>query len=226
MRPTIGDGPPAEYVEGDLDATSFRRPTASSRWARRRCARGIRSRSSTCRPSRGNTRRGGDRELDADSTACRAGRRTGAGSRSSLATSRSITRTRTSSWAARTPRRSRARCSRTTRRSTRSAIGESEHTFLELSTVCRRGAAPASPAPRTAWATASRPAPEARRHRGLDGARVAARLLRHAHRDDLARLPLAPARSAARRRAGGAATAGSRSRTCSTRSSGRRARSP
>ena len=68
-----------------------------------------------------------------------------------------------------------------------------------------RGASPGPSIARTG-AIVDRPGP--RGHRGPRRARVAARLVRHAHPDDVARVRVATARSAARRRAGGGAIAG------------------
>ncbi len=101
------------------------------------------------------------------------------------------------------------------RRSTPSRWARASGTFLEL--IDRLAAGPAHHGHRRARRTATarrrrlrRARPRARRHRGPRHPGVAARLLRHAHRDDLARLPLGAAPSAAPRPPGAAASAATR----------------
>ena len=188
------DGPPAEYVEGDLDGDFFQTPyglfalgaqamraghqvkvinlsafawTPRRRGAARARRRPLRHVVLDGEPPRRGARRAGDQAAPPAA--------------------------HTSSSAGRTRRRSRARCSRTTPTIDTVCIGESELTFLELARPPRSAARGCRGSPGTAYrdGRARRGRARARRHRGPRRPRVAARLLRHAHRDDLARLPVA-----------------------------------
>ena len=128
-----GEGPPTEYAEGDLDADFYQTPYGLFALGAQALRAGHQVKVINLSAFAWTRVEEVVAALDADlyGMSCWTANRRGV----ALVAARDqapATRAPTSSSAARTPRRSRARCSRTTPTSTPSRVGESETTFLEL----------------------------------------------------------------------------------------------
>ena len=172
--------------------------------------------------------RGGRAALDADlfGMSCWTANRRGVGALARKP-SASTTRTRTSSSAARTRRRSRPRCSRTTPRSTPSRSARASSRSSSSSSASKQGARRAGIAGTVYRADGQiERGPERDAIRRPRHARVAARLLRHAHPDDVARLPVGVHVLRRRDHVGPRLSRALGAATCSTRWSRRSSRLP
>ena len=192
--PRDPDGPPAEYVEGDLDADFYQTPYGLFALGAQALRAGHQVKVMNLSAFPWTRVRGGARARSTPtSTACRAGRRTAAAWRSSRS---EIKRLHPSAHVVvggphATPLAREMLAHHPDIDTV--CIGESELTFLELRRPPRSGARATAGIAGTAYRAGDRVevGPERRRIEDLDAPRVAARLLRHPHRDDLARLPLA-----------------------------------